>query len=434
LDPDSQISEIVEEAPLEDEKVSQGMRQVWMLAFSLAILQIGFGIVTPIFPFYIEELGATATGLGFLAASFALTRIAFAGPLGTASDRVGRKPILLGALLGYAFANVVYAFAPNILVMIGARSLEGAVSAGFYPAANAFVSDLTTPKNRGTAMGYLSTGNMVGFVVGPTIGGVLAQFLGIRLPFILAAIATVITLIAVQILVKEPERLIPKESDEKPQKIPLRLVFGANTKANSILALSMFANMFAMGILEVAFVLDAVTRLNFTPIEIGAFFGVLGIVMIIGNIAFGKISDRIGRKLLISIGALIGGISLFLFMVASELTGFYVAGIALGIGISMRGPTIQALIADLTDRRAYGTIMGFFGAVSNSAYVVGPITGGYLLDTTGTAASALAIAGFVSYTGAIAAAVGLPSKPERGIVVLPDDFLEADSSAGLNVS
>jgi MFS family permease len=85
--------------------------------------------------------------------------------------------------------------------------------------------------------------------------------------------------------------------------------------------------------------------------------------MIIGNIVFGKLSDRIGRKLLISVGALVGGISLFLFMMATELTGFYVAGIALGIGIAMRGPTIQALIADLTDRRAYGTIMGFFGAV-----------------------------------------------------------------------
>ncbi|RLI55376.1 MAG: hypothetical protein DRO93_12000, partial [Candidatus Thorarchaeota archaeon] len=141
--------------------VERGMHQIWMLALSLSILQMGFGIVTPIFPYYVVELGVGATELGVLAASFAITRVILAGPLGGLSDRVGRKPVLLGALVGFAIANVVYAMATNIYVMIGARAIEGAVSAGFYPAANAFVSDVTVPENRGTAMGYLNVGNMV---------------------------------------------------------------------------------------------------------------------------------------------------------------------------------------------------------------------------------------------------------------------------------
>ncbi|MBE0526406.1 MAG: MFS transporter, partial [Candidatus Thorarchaeota archaeon] len=86
-----------------------GMYQVWMLAFSLAILQIGFGIIMPIFPYYISELGMAGIELGVLAASFAIARIIFAGPVGNLSDRVDRKPILIISLLGFAFSNIVYA-------------------------------------------------------------------------------------------------------------------------------------------------------------------------------------------------------------------------------------------------------------------------------------------------------------------------------------
>jgi len=383
------------------------MYQVWMLAISLSILQIGFGLITPIFPFYIVELGVGATELGVLAASFALTRILLAGPLGRASDKMGRKPILLVALFGFAISNLIYAFAETILVMILARALEGAISAGFYPAANAFVSDMTIPENRGRAMGYLSTGNMVGFVVGPSLGGILAEFLGIRLPFVVAAVVTLGTLLLVYVLVQEPPRRISEENYDK-YRVPVREVFSRNKRAYSALAVSMFANMFSIGILEVAFMLDAVQRFAFTPLQIGVFFGVLGIITIIGNIAFGRASDRLGRKWLIVMGTLIGAMSLFMFMVATGIVGFYVAGAILGVAISMRGPTIQAMIADLTDQTAYGSVMGAFGAVSNAAYVVGPILGGMMYDSSGDSISSLALAGGVSVVVTLVSAVGLP--------------------------
>ncbi|UCE11094.1 MAG: MFS transporter [Candidatus Thorarchaeota archaeon] len=386
---------------------SHGMRQVWMLAISLSILQVGFGIVTPIFPFYIVELGVGGTELGVLAASFAITRIILAGPLGGLSDKVGRRPVLLGALIGFAFANVVYAFATNIITMILVRALEGAVSAGFFPAANAYVSDVTTPQNRGAAMGYLSMGNMVGFIVGPTVGGVLAQFLGIRLPFIIAGLAALATFVAVFALVAEP-KIRSDTTTEVVEKVSIRESFALNRRAYSGLGVAMFANMFALGILEVAFVLDAVERFGISPLEIGVFFGVIGVVMIIGNIVFGKLSDRVGRKWLIVGGALIGAFSLLLFVIADSTLGFVIAGAVLAVGMSMRGPTIQALIGDLTDRRHYGTMMGAFGAVSNGAYAVSPLLGGVMYDTYSSSAESLLLASSVSLTGAIAAGITLP--------------------------
>ncbi|MHA2140771.1 MAG: MFS transporter [Candidatus Thorarchaeota archaeon] len=390
-----------------------GMYQVWMLAISLSILQIGFGIVTPIFPFYIVELGVGATELGVLAASFALTRILLAGPLGGLSDRVGRKRILLAALAGFAVSNLIYAYANSIIVMIIARALEGGISAGFYPAANAFVSDMTIPENRGAAMGYLSMGNMVGFVVGPSLGGILAEFLGIRLPFVIAAAASLVTLIILNIIVHEPERRTT-QYDLEEVRVPVREVFSRNAKAYSALGITMFANMFAIGILEVAFMLDAVQRYAFSPFQIGIFFGILGVIVIVGNIAFGKMSDRLGRKWLITSGSLVAALSLYFFMIASGSKEFYLAGAILGVAISMRGPTIQAMIADLSDERAYGSVMGTFGAISNSAYVVGPILGGVLFDSSGDSISSLGVTVVVSVASAAVAGIGLPNyKPSK---------------------
>ena len=263
MDPDTEVALPIEEH--QDDEIEDrpgGMRQVWMLSFSLAVLQIGFGLVTPIFPFYINSLGMAGIELGVLAASFAIARIFLAGPMGNISDRVGRKPILMISLVGFAFSNIVYAFAYDVPVMIAARALEGAVSAGFFPAANAFVSDMTTPKNRGTAMGYLSMGNMVGFVVGPALGGFLAQFLGIRIPFILAGIAALLTMGLLYVLVQEP---VKKTIKEAIPKVPIREVLSRARGIYGALGVAMFANMFAMGILEVAFMLDAVINLGSQP-------------------------------------------------------------------------------------------------------------------------------------------------------------------------
>ncbi|NWF95522.1 MAG: MFS transporter [Candidatus Thorarchaeota archaeon] len=387
-----------------------GMHQVVMLAFSLAVLQVGFGIVTPIFPFYVLELGVGGAELGVLASSFALTRIAFSSPMGGLSDNMGRKPVLLMSLLGFAFANVAYAFAQDIFIMIAARALEGAVSAGFFPAANAFVSDMTTPENRGTAMGYLSMGNMVGFVVGPTVGGVLAQLLGIRLPFIVAAVASLGTLLSIYILVGEPEVKTSWREQTRGARASLRSVLSRHPKAYLALGVSTFADMFAIGILEVAFMLDAVKRFSLQPIDIGVFFGLIGVIVIVGSVAFGKTSDVYGRKLLIVLGTTLVTISMVLFIVSADIRGILIGGGVLATGMSMRGPSNQALIGDLTEKQAYGNVMGLYGAVTNSAYAVSPLLAGVLLDRDGTSYSALLLGASVSLLGVLTTSLLLPRR------------------------
>jgi MFS family permease len=164
--------------------------------------------------------------------------------------------------------------------------------------------------------------------------------------------------------------------------------------------------------------LDAVINIGVEPYEIGIFFGILGITMMLGNIGFGKLSDIRGRKWLIVIGAMVGAVSLVMFMYAHDVISLYTAGVVLSIGMSMRGPAIQALIADITDPSSYGIVMGVFGAVSNSAYAVSPLIGGKVFDDTGSAAISLLIAAGVSVAGGVFAAVFIPGDASETTCVI----------------
>ena len=143
--------------------------------------------------------------------------------------------------------------------------------------------------------------------------------------------------------------------------------------------------------------------------------------MIFGNVGFGKLSDMRGRKWLIVIGAIVGAGSMGMFILAQNSIDLMIAGIVLSIGMSMRGPAIQALIADVTDPSAYGTLMGVFGAVSNSAYAVSPLISGQIFDDTGSAALSLLIGAGVSVAGGVVAAVLIPGKTSKENEVLDSD-------------
>jgi DHA1 family tetracycline resistance protein-like MFS transporter len=350
--------------------------------------------------------------LGILAAAYAMAQILLAGPLGHLSDRTGRKPVLVTAMLGFAAANVLYSLANDVYVMIIARIIEGAVSAGFFPAANAFVADVTAASTRGKAMGFLSAGGMVGFIIGPTMGGVLAEFFGLRIPFVITALITLVTLAALHLLITEPEH---HQDTTQNEGVHVSEILRRHSSAYAALAVSVFANIFALGILEVAFTLDAVERFKVTPLEIGLFFGVVGVVTICGSVGFGLESDKTGRKWPIVVGSFLGAVSMLLFMQATDLAGLLEGAVVLGLAISMRGPTTNAMVADLTDRNAYGVVMGVFGMVNNTAYVIGPLLAGYYYSESGIATGSLLLGSIVSLIGCVTAIAGLPSaKPNSG--------------------
>src|SRR6056297_2015934 len=147
------------------------------LAIVLAVVfldLLGFGIIIPILPYYTRSFpGGTEFVIGLLAASYSATQFVFAPLLGSLSDRVGRRPVLVLSLFGSVVAWVVFGLATALWLLFASRMLAGAMG-GNISTAQAYVADVTPPERRAAALGYIGAAFGLGFIFGPGIGAVLS--------------------------------------------------------------------------------------------------------------------------------------------------------------------------------------------------------------------------------------------------------------------
>jgi len=134
---------------------------------------MGFGIILPLFPFYVERMGASPEIITLTMAVFSLGQFVAAPLWGRLSDSIGRKPVLILTLLGSGLSYVLLAYAPNLTVVILSRMLSG-LMAGNVSIAFAYVTDITDDSNRAAGLGKVSAALGLGFMTGPAIGGLLA--------------------------------------------------------------------------------------------------------------------------------------------------------------------------------------------------------------------------------------------------------------------
>jgi DHA1 family multidrug resistance protein-like MFS transporter len=144
-------------------------RRLLILAFTLVVVTLGFGLVMPIIPFYMELLGAGGTELGLLVASYAVMRLIFGPIWGSLSDRVGRKPILMIGVLGYGITMIGFGLATQLWMMFAARILAGILSSATAPTTMAYISDTTSEEDRGGGMGMLGAAGGLGAIFGPAV-------------------------------------------------------------------------------------------------------------------------------------------------------------------------------------------------------------------------------------------------------------------------
>ena len=162
---------------------------------TLLIDVIGFGIIIPVVPSLISELEnisipeAAAYG-GWLVASFSVMQFIFSPVLGNLSDQYGRRPVLLISLFGFGFDYLLTAFAPTIAWLFVGRIIAGIMGASFTTA-SAYIADVSTHENRAQNFGMIGAAFGLGFIIGPALGGVIANY-GLRAPFIAAAVLTFI--------------------------------------------------------------------------------------------------------------------------------------------------------------------------------------------------------------------------------------------------
>src|SRR5512134_2600271 len=193
-------------------------RNLFILVFALLVVMLGFGMVIPVFPFLIDKLGASGSTLGILVATAALTEFLFGPIWGSISDRVGRKPILMIGMFGYALAMFAFGVATKIWMLLVFRALSGILSSATITTTMAYIGDSTSEKSRGGGMGILGAVGGAGTVIGPGIGGLLAGG-SLSTPFFVSALLAMLSLLLVTLLLPES---LPVEARAAPgQRIQL---------------------------------------------------------------------------------------------------------------------------------------------------------------------------------------------------------------------
>jgi DHA1 family multidrug resistance protein-like MFS transporter len=354
-------------------------KNLGILFFTLVVVMMGFGIIIPILPFYVESFGASGKGLGLLMAIFSIMQFIFAPIWGALSDRFGRKPILLIGVLGNAISLLFFGLSTQMWMMYASRALAGILSSATMPTAMAYIGDTTDEKNRGGGMGVIGAAMGVGMVLGPGIGGTLANT-SLSLPFFVAAALSVVALILIVILL--PESLEKDQRDElaKVEAPNFSMLWKALFGPLGFLLLLAFSVSFAMTNFEGVFGLYAQYRFDYDPGQVGLVMTVVGLVSAIvqGGLT-GPATRWIGERNVIKIslfGSAIGfGVMLLAF---NGLTVYLTVGFFILMN-SMLRPSIASIISrEATSGQ--GIAMGLNNSFMSLGRIFGPLWAGTMFD------------------------------------------------------
>jgi DHA1 family multidrug resistance protein-like MFS transporter len=353
------------------------------------IMTMSFSMLTPIMPLFLPELGVTrpadiALWSGILNGSTSLVA-AFASPLwGRLADRRGRKLMLLRSSFAIGVFTVLMGAALNVWQFFAFRALMGAF-AGFSASAIALVASQVPERRLGFALGWLSTGQLVGSLVGPVIGGGLADATGsFRIPFYCTSAMTFLALFAVWWGLNE--HFVPPQGPRRERSMlgSLKLL----TLSAGLLPLFFVLLMAQFGVRTVQpvvtlFVQDMLGQQPNLATLSGIAFSVTGLADLLASPFLGKRSDVIGyrRVLLICLAgatlttfpqAFVG--NYWLFVAERFAVGLFIGGIL---------PTANALVGRLVSRDDRGTVYGMTASATFLGNSLGPLTGGAVAATVG---------------------------------------------------
>jgi len=360
--------------------MGQSKRNLYILTFVLFVVMLGYGIIIPILPFYIESMGAGGTELGFLVASYAVMRLIFGPIWGGFSDRVGRKPILLIGILGYVITMVWFGLANSLWMLFAARILSGVLSSATAPTTMAFIGDSTPENERGGGMGLLGAAGGIGTILGPAIGGFLGRAT-LSTPFFLAAGLAFVSLLLAAIFLPES---LPIEERQRTQNrkrlIDLNVWGSALLSPIGILLLLTFVSTCGLMIFANIFGLYALEKFEFGPEDVGVMMMALGLVSTVAQgVLAGPATKKWGDAFVIKAGLLGSVLGFGLMLWANSYATILLATAFFGLAVALQVPALTSL----TSRRAtlsQGITMGLSNSFVSLGRIVGPILGGLVLD------------------------------------------------------
>lgn len=361
--------------------MSSNRRNLTILFFTLVVVMLGFGIIIPILPFYVESFGAGGREMGMLMAIYATMQFIFAPLWGQMSDRHGRKPVLLIGVFGNAISLVFMGLSTSLWMLFAARALAGILSSATLPTAMAYVGDSTSDEERGGGMGLMGAAMGVGMVLGPGLGGLLAGR-SLSLPFYLAAALSLLALVLIWAIL--PESLPTEGRAQRHAQLgfagQMRLLWTSMTGPLGFLLFLSFLMNFGLTAFEGIFGLYCLERFGYGAQQVGMILAVIGLASaLVQGVLTGPLTRRWGEVALIKV-SLLGSAAGFLIMLgAFNFVTVLLSTTVFMVFNSLLRPGTSSLIS----KRApggQGVAMGLNNSSMSLGRIVGPVWAGLLFD------------------------------------------------------
>jgi multidrug resistance protein len=345
---------------------------------------LGFSILIPLMPFFVQHFGAKPIAIGLLFAVFAGCQFV-AGPVwGNVSDRIGRKAVLIVSQIGATIGWTMLAFAPTLGIVFVARIIEG-ISGGNISVTQAYVSDLVEPAKRAQAFAYIGAAFSAGLIFGPAAGGWLAGNYGFRVPFLLAAGLQVLTLVITIAVLPES-----RAKDAQSEVATVATVIASLRDPN--LAPTLWQKLvYSLGLYGwfAAFTLVLQRQLGLTAETVSYLFAGFGAISVVMQLAVvGRMAAALGDRRTNSIGLAAVTLSFAMVPILHDLRAAAGMFALFAFGLATSNATLPALIADAAPENQRGTILGVASSLESASGVVMPPLSTGTLELYGATATA----------------------------------------------
>lgn len=354
--------------------------EIKVLVAAAFVIAIGFGLVAPVLPAYARSFDVGVAAASVVVSVFAFFRLLFAPAGGALVSRLGERPIYLAGLLIVAASSLATAFAQSYWQLLVFRGLGGIGSTMFTVSAMALLVRLAPPTIRGRVSSAYASSFLIGGMVGPVVGGALAS-LGLRVPFVVYAVALVIAAATVALRLSGAS-LRPDPS--VPSNPPMLLREALGHPAYRAALASGFANGWSNFGVRVAVLPQFAVAVHNETWVAGIALAVAAVGTALTLQVAGRLADRVGRRPLVIGGLVVTAVGLGLIGLSGDLLVLLILSAVSGLGAGLVNPGQQATVADIVgSQRSGGTVLASFQMAQDSGAILGPILIGLVADVWG---------------------------------------------------
>lgn len=361
-----------------------------LIIFLILITEVlGFSLILPFLPIFAQDMGASAFVVGLLLTTFSLFQFISAPIAGSLSDRYGRKPMLLISQFATLVSFLLLAFANSLWMLFLSRAVDGLLGSN-ATIAKAYLSDITPNKDKSKVFGISGVAFAIGFMIGPILGGTMAQT-SYSIPSFLASgitlVSIVFTILALPETVKNPKSILDRL--QKKSRINIKLLnmnqishYFKNKSVNQqLIEFLMYA--LSMAIFTSNFAIFARQKFDATTQQIGLSMTVIGATSVLfRGYLLPKLIDRFKERHLERVGVSLMILGLVIGLLSQNYYQLLIMITIFATGAGMNYPLMMGDISRSVDEKEQGAIIGVANSLDSMAHIVGPLLGGYLLSST----------------------------------------------------